>query len=241
MTFWEGSLLFFQLLSFFLPLSHLPVPHVPCSRSPRLCPPAGAPGKSCKIPVCFNTEISAFPASSTPLERREPFPSALSGLQSEKQAEVGQQFCGMEVFGTLQLAEMPAALPGVPEPCCDFSPVTRAWLKGSVGSGFGQVMPEGAVYCLAIVAVGGYSLLLKSSSERNHIDLVSLAETSVNTVKRESMGDTWLAHRHTSVDAAALQCCMFTCLRQKKRQNQFVFENRRRSGEQRTRGKQMLC
>lgn len=223
MAFWGAVLLFFQPLSFFPPLSHLPVPHVPYSRSSRLCPPAGAPGKSCKIPVCFNTEISEFPASCTPLERREPFPSALTGLQSEQQAEAWQQLCGMEASGTLHLAEMQTALPGVPEPCWHLSPVAWEWLKGSVGSGFGQVMPEGAVYHPDTVAVGGYSLLLKLSLERNHVDLVSLAETSVNTIKRESMGDTKLAHRHTSVDAAALQRRMFTCLRQKKKTKPVCF------------------
>lgn len=45
---------------------------------------------------------------------------------------------------------MPTALPGVPEPCCHLSLVTWAWIKGSVGSGFGQVMPGDAVYHLGI-------------------------------------------------------------------------------------------
>lgn len=56
----------------------------------------------------------------------------------------------MEAFGTLQLAEVPTALPGVPEPCCDLSHVTEVWLKGSVGLGFEQVMPGEAVCYLGI-------------------------------------------------------------------------------------------
>jgi len=66
------------------------------------------------------------------------------------------------------------------------------------------------------MAVDGYLKLLKLSLERNHIGLGSLAEMSIKEMKRRSLGDTQLAHRYANVDAAALQCHMFTCIRQKK-------------------------
>lgn len=49
-------------------------------------------------------------------------------------------------------------------------------------------MPEFMV--LGTVAVGGDSPLLKPSSGRNLIDLMSLAETSASRIKRESLGET---------------------------------------------------
>lgn len=42
---------------------------------------------------------------------------------------------------------------------------------------------------LDTVAVDGYFKLLKLSSERNHIGLGSLSETSVKKIKRECLGD----------------------------------------------------
>lgn len=96
----------------------------------------------------------------------------------------------MEAFGSLELAQMQTALPGAPDPCCELCRVAWARLKGSVGLGLGQVVPGGAEFDVwDTVAVGGYSPLLKPSSERNHVDLVSLAETSVSEIKRESLGD----------------------------------------------------
>lgn len=80
------------------------------------------------------------------------------------------------------------------------------------------MIPGGTEFMiLDTVVVDGYFKLLKLSSERNHIGLGSLAETSVKKMKRESLGDMKLAHRYTGVDAAALQCHMFTCIRQTKK------------------------
>lgn len=69
--------------------------------------------------------------------------------------------------------------------------MTWPWVKGSVGLGPGQVIPGGTEFMvLDAVAVDGYFKLLKLSSERNHVGLGSLAETSVKKIKRESLADT---------------------------------------------------
>lgn len=80
--------------------------------SSRPCPPVKASRKSCKIPMCFDTEVSELPAvASPPLKKREHFHFALQCQQCALNRGGSTSSIGRwDAVGTHELARMLTAV-----------------------------------------------------------------------------------------------------------------------------------
>ncbi|KAJ7403824.1 hypothetical protein BTVI_75316 [Pitangus sulphuratus] len=91
-----------------------------------------------------------------------------------------------DASGTLELAKMWTVLPCIPDPCYELCQTTRSWVESSLGLGLEQVILGGTEFIiLDMVTVDGYFQLLKLSSEKNHIGLVSTKTPNSVTTEKE--------------------------------------------------------